>query len=79
MLTDDRTAVDAYDFAIGEGEGNRTQGLLVKVGLVIGGTEHGIIDDKIVGIGGWQSVVSIVDRTGQRQAQQTIRPTFDSA
>ena len=44
-MADDRTAVDAYCLAVGEGFAYDAQGLGVEIGLVIGGNEHGTVDD----------------------------------
>ena len=66
VLTDDRTAVDAHDFAVRVGQSYHAHGLLVEVGLVVGRHQHGTVDDQIVGIGGRQSVAVVVDGAGQR-------------
>jgi len=52
MLFDERTAVDAHDFPVWEGLADDAKSLGVEVGLVVGGTEYGTVDDKEIGIGG---------------------------
>ena len=64
VLLDDGTTVDADDLAIGIGLADDTHGLGIKVGLSVGGHEDGTIDDQIVGVGGWQTVAIVIDRTG---------------
>ena len=56
VLTDDRTAVDANDIAVGEGLLDDAHGLCVKVGLGVGGNEHGTVDDQVVSVGSGQTV-----------------------
>ena len=56
VLADDGAAVDAYNVAVGECLANDALGLGVEVGLVVGGDEHGTIDDQIVGIGGRKTI-----------------------
>ena len=51
MLADDDTAVDADKFVVGESLAQSLGSRLVIVGLVVGGINHGAVDDEEVGIG----------------------------
>ena len=79
VLTDDGTAVDGDDFTVGIGEGDGAECLGVEVGLSVGGDEDGTVDDEVVGIGGGEAVVAIVDGTGKRESQQTIGTAVEGA
>jgi hypothetical protein len=52
VLLDDRPAVDAYDFAVGESLTDDAQSLCVEVGLGIGRDEYGTVDNQVVSVGG---------------------------
>ena len=67
MLFDDGTTVYTNDFSIGIGLANDVERISIQVGLVVGGYQYGTIDNQIVGIGGWQAVLTIIDGTGQRK------------
>ena len=79
VLADDGTAVDGDDFAVGIGEGDGAESLGVEVGLRVGRHKNGTVDDEIVGIGGRETVVTIIDGTGERELQQAIGPAVDGA
>ena len=64
MLLDETAAVDAYDFPVGEGLTDDTQGFGVEVGLVIGRTEHSAVDDEEIGIGSRQTLAVFIDGAG---------------
>ena len=64
MLFDNTTAIDANDLSIREGLADDPQGLGVEVGLSVGGTEYGTVDDEEVGVGGRQTVIAVVDGAG---------------
>ena len=65
MLFDDGTTVYTNDFSIGIGLANDVERISIQVGLVVGGYQYGTIDNQIVGIGGWQAVLTIIDGAGQ--------------
>ena len=46
MLFDDASTVDTDDLSVREGFADDSQRFGVEVGLGIGGTEHGTIDDR---------------------------------
>ena len=65
MLFDDGATVYTNDFSIGIGLTNDAESFGIKVGLVVGGYQYGTIDNQIVGVGGWQAVLTIIDGAGQ--------------
>ena len=85
MLDDYRATVDANYLAVGECVGDYSSSLGIEVGLRVGGIEHCPVDDEEIGIGGRQTLGSllgmveevlaiIVYRTGRGQSEQTIAP-----
>ena len=58
MLADEYAAIDADDLAVGEGFAEYLGSPLVILRLVVGGIEHGTIDDEEVGIGGGQTLIA---------------------
>ena len=79
MLLDNTSTVDANNLPIRESLANQSQRLSIKVGLVIGRTEHGTVDDKEIGIGGRQPVTAfVVDGPWHGQLHQSIGLTFES-
>ena len=79
VLTDDGATVDAHNLAVREGLANDSYCLCVEVGLGVCGYEYGTIDDQIVGVGGRQAVVAVVDGAGQGQLQEAIGPSVECA
>ena len=79
VLADDGPTVDAYNLTVRERLPDGVKGLAVKFGLGVGRYQYGTVDHQIVGIGSRQTVVAIVDRTGQGQLQQTIGTSVHGA
>ena len=52
MLTDQCSAVYAYDVATGESLAKRGGSLFIVFGLIIGRVKHRVVHHQIVGIGG---------------------------
>ena len=67
VLADDGPTVDAYNLTVRERLPDGVKGLAVKFGLGVGRHQNGTVDNQIVSVGCWQTVVAIVDRTGQGQ------------
>ena len=59
MLPDDASAIDANQFSVGKCLAYGLARLLVKVGLCVGGKEYGSVDNKEVGICGWQTLLTV--------------------
>ena len=72
MLADDGTTVDANDITTWECLADDAKCLAVKVGLVVGRTEHGSVDNQEVSIGGWQPFSFVEDGSWHGQLQQPI-------
>ena len=68
VLADNSTTVDAHNLPVRKSLTDDSQSLLVEVGLGIGGYQYGTIDDQIVGIGGWQTFLTIIDWAGQGES-----------
>ena len=89
MLANEDAAIDANDFAFGEGVAQHLGSTLVVVRLVVGRIEHGSINDEEVGIGSRQTLVSFADHSigevrfkdgsGERESQQSEWFAFDGA
>ena len=79
MLADDRTTVDAHNIAVRERLANGMKCFCVEVGLGVGRHQNGTVDNQIVSVGCWQTIVAIIDRTGQRQLQETVRASVHGA
>ena len=79
VLFDNASTVDADDLPVGEGLTDDSQRFGVEVGLSVGGTEYGTVDDEEVGVGGRQTVVAVVDGSGHREFLQTVGPSVDGA
>lgn len=77
MLADDGTTVDANDIATWECLANDAKCLAVKVGLVVGRTKHGSVDNQEVSIGGRQPFPFVKDGSRHGQLQQPIGPTVN--
>ena len=61
VLFDNASTVDADDLPVGEGLTDDSQRFGIEVGLSIGGTEYGIVDDEEVGVGGREAVTLTID------------------
>ena len=73
VLTYDGATVDTDDFAVGKHLGDEFHGLGILVWLMIGRTQHSIVHDEEVGIGGWQSLmVFIIDGARHWQFDKRI-------
>ena len=66
MLAHYHTSVDADDVETGESERECLAGQCIEIGLVVGGDEHGSIEDDEVGVSGWQPVAVVEDGAGHR-------------
>jgi hypothetical protein len=72
MLPDDASAIDAHHFSVGECLAYGLACLLVKVGLCVGGKEYGSVDNKEVGICGWQSLLTVEYRLWHGEFYQAV-------
>ena len=79
MLFDNTTAIDGHDLAIREGLADETEGCCVEIRLGIGGTEHGPVDDQEVGIGGRQTILTIIDGSWHRELEQPVGLAFEGS
>ena len=73
MLLDESPAVDADDFISGKSLLQDACRGSVIVGLGIGGVEHGVVENKEVGIGGRQPFPFVEDGGGHGQWQEPER------
>ena len=82
MLTHEYLTVDAYNLTVGEGLLQDRQCLGILDRLAVGRHENGTVDDKEVGIGGWQTLLTFLldeireialdDSIWQRNRKQTV-------
>ena len=79
MLLDDTPAVYPHDFPPWEYIANQVQRFFIQIGLSVGRTEYGAIDDEEVGIGGWQAHPFVVDRSRHWQLDQLVRHALKRA
>ena len=66
MLADKGAAVNANYFISEEGLPKHLGSTTVVVGLIVGGIEHGFVQDEEVGIGGRQAFAIFEDSIGHR-------------
>ena len=72
VLPDYASAIYAHHFSIGKCLAYSLARLLVKVGLCVGGVEHGSVDNKEVGVCGWQALLTVEYRLWHGEFYQAV-------
>ena len=60
MLIDEGSAIDTYNFVAGECESKLLSCKVVGVGVVVGGVKDGVVQNEVVGIGGWEAQAFVI-------------------